>query len=104
MEHLQDILIRLEPVLVVLAAFSFFRSKSAHRLPAVATYLVVRLASLANPSIAPIIPELSKSKNATNEKARRVLGWAPRSNEDSIVATAESLMQLGLLRYARKAV
>jgi hypothetical protein len=47
MEHLQDILIRLEPVLVVLAAFSFFRSKSAHRLPAVATYLVVRLASLA---------------------------------------------------------
>jgi uncharacterized membrane protein len=45
--HLQDILIRLEPVLVVLAAFSFFRSKSAQRLPAVATYLVVRLVSLA---------------------------------------------------------
>jgi hypothetical protein len=47
MVHLQDILIRLEPVLVVLAAFSFFRSKSAQRLPAVATYLVVRLVSLA---------------------------------------------------------
>jgi hypothetical protein len=47
MEHLQEILIRLEPVLVVLAAFSFFKSKSAQRLPAMATYLVVRLVSLA---------------------------------------------------------
>jgi hypothetical protein len=47
MGHLQDIFIRLEPVLVVLAAFSFFRSKSAQRLPALATYLVVRLVSLA---------------------------------------------------------
>lgn len=47
MEHLQEILIRLEPVLVVLAAFSFFKSRSAQRLPAVATYLVVRLVSLA---------------------------------------------------------
>jgi len=47
MAHLQDLLIRLEPVLVVLAAFSFFRSKSAQRLPALATYLVIRLVSLA---------------------------------------------------------
>ncbi len=47
MAHLQDILIRLEPILVVLAVFSFFRSKSAQRLPAMATYLVVRLVSLA---------------------------------------------------------
>jgi len=27
-----------------------------------------------------------------------VLGWAPRSNEDAIVATAESLVRLGLLK------
>jgi len=26
-----------------------------------------------------------------------MLGWAPRSNEDSVVATAESLVRLGLL-------
>jgi dihydroflavonol-4-reductase len=42
-------------------------------------------------------------KNATNEKAKRLLGWAPRSNEESIVATAESLVRLGLLRNSRKA-
>lgn len=47
MEHLQEILIRLEPILVTLAAFSFFKSKSAQRLPAMATYVVVRLVSLA---------------------------------------------------------
>jgi hypothetical protein len=47
MGHLQEIMIRLEPLLVVLAAFAFFKAKSAQRLPAMATYLVVRLVSLA---------------------------------------------------------
>ena len=31
------------------------------------------------------------------DKAKRMLGWAPRSNQDSVVATAESLVRLGLL-------
>ena len=64
---------------------------------------VLRMVSLFDTSVALIVPELGKSKNATNAKARRVLGWAPRSNEDSIVATAESLVRLGLLRDSRKA-
>jgi dihydroflavonol-4-reductase len=59
---------------------------------------LVRLASLRDPAIKLILPELGKYKNATNEKARRVLGWAPRSNEEAIVATAESLVRLGLLK------
>jgi hypothetical protein len=49
-----------------------------------------------------ILPELGKKKNATNAKAKRLLGWAPRSNEESIVATAESLVQLGLLKGGTK--
>jgi dihydroflavonol-4-reductase len=44
-----------------------------------------------------MLPEVGKMKNGTNEKARRLLGWVPRSNEDAIVATAESLVRLGLL-------
>jgi len=36
--------------------------------------------------------------NGTNEKAKRVLGWEPRSREDAIVATAESLVELGLVK------
>ena len=63
---------------------------------------LVRLASLRDPAVKQIVPELGKRKNATNEKAKRVLGWAPRSNEESIVATAESLVRLGLLKNGRK--
>lgn len=47
MGHLQDVLTRLEPVLLLLAAVSFFRSGSWRRLPAMATYVVVRLVSVA---------------------------------------------------------
>jgi nucleoside-diphosphate-sugar epimerase len=57
---------------------------------------MVRLASLFSPALAQVVPELGKIKRIANEKARRVLGWAPRSNADAIVATAESLVRLGL--------
>jgi len=60
---------------------------------------IVRLASLTDPAIKQILPELGKAKNATSEKARRMLSWAPRSNEECVVATAESLMRLGLLKH-----
>jgi nucleoside-diphosphate-sugar epimerase len=63
---------------------------------------LVRLAALRDPAVKQILPELGKVKNATNEKARRILGWAPRSNEESIVATADSLMRLGLLKDSKK--
>ena len=59
---------------------------------------LVRLASLADSSVRQIVPELGKSKNATSEKARRLLGWSPRSREDALVATAESLIKLGLVK------
>jgi nucleoside-diphosphate-sugar epimerase len=45
-----------------------------------------------------LAPEIGKQKAISNEKARRVLGWTPRSNEDAILATAESLQRLGLLK------
>jgi len=63
---------------------------------------VVRLAALRDPAVKQVIPELGKYKNATSEKARRVLGWSPRSREEAIVATAESLVRLGLLKGASK--
>lgn len=59
---------------------------------------LVHLAALRDPAVRQILPELGKMKNATSEKARRLLGWAPRSNEEAIVATAESLARLGLLK------
>lgn len=58
----------------------------------------VRLSAPFDPSVKPYLRDLGKRKNATNEKAKRLLGWAPRSNQDAIVATAKSLVRLGLLR------
>ncbi|MGA7044736.1 MAG: aldehyde reductase [Candidatus Sulfotelmatobacter sp.] len=63
---------------------------------------LVRIAALRDPAVRQILPELGKTKNATNEKAKRMLGWAPRSNEEAVVATAESLVRLGLLKDSQK--
>jgi dihydroflavonol-4-reductase len=63
---------------------------------------LVRLAAIRDPAVAQILPELGKYKNATSAKAMRLLGWTPRSSEDAIVATAESLITLGLLKGSAK--
>jgi hypothetical protein len=52
---------------------------------------------LRDPALKQLIPELGRPKNGTNAKARGLLGWRPRSSEDAIVASAESLIRLGLL-------
>jgi nucleoside-diphosphate-sugar epimerase len=59
---------------------------------------LVRLAALCDPTVRQIVPELGKVKSASNDKARRLLGWQPRSNEAAILATAQSLARLGLLK------
>lgn len=61
---------------------------------------VVRLSALFDPSVKLFLPDLGKQKNATNAKAKRLLGWVPRSNQEAIVATAKSLIQLGLITNA----
>jgi dihydroflavonol-4-reductase len=58
---------------------------------------VVRLAARFDPATQQLLPLLGKVRNATSEKARRVLHWTPRSSEDAVVATAESLLKLGLI-------
>jgi nucleoside-diphosphate-sugar epimerase len=63
---------------------------------------LVRLAALKDPDVKQILPELGTIKNATSEKARRVLGWSPRSREDALIATAESLVRYGLLKDSAK--
>ena len=59
---------------------------------------LMRAAGPFSPTVRQMLPELGKVKNSSNEKARRVLGWVPRSNEACIIAAAESLLQLGLLK------
>lgn len=73
--------------------------EAAHRVPTrqLPNWLV-HIAALRDPAVRQILPELGKAKNASNAKAKRLLGWMPRSNEDAIIATAESLLRLKLLR------
>jgi nucleoside-diphosphate-sugar epimerase len=59
---------------------------------------VLRLAAFVDPTVRQVVPELGKTKNATSAKAKSLLGWAPRSREDALVASAESLMRLGMLK------
>jgi nucleoside-diphosphate-sugar epimerase len=58
---------------------------------------LIRLAAMRDPALRAITPELGKKKNATGDKARRLLGWSPRAREEAVVATAESLERLGML-------
>ena len=59
---------------------------------------LMRLVGLFDAEVRGIVPELGTRKNASNAKARRLLGWAPRSPREAVLATARSLLELGLLK------
>lgn len=59
---------------------------------------VIRIAALFNPVAKNIAPMLSRYRNASNKKAKKLLGWKPRSNEEAILATAESLVKYGAVK------
>ncbi|GGL56218.1 dihydroflavonol-4-reductase [Microlunatus endophyticus] len=46
------------------------------------------------PQLRPMVPELGKRKQISNAKARAVLGWTPRSVQETIIETGRSLLQL----------
>ena len=50
------------------------------------------------PPVREISPQLNIIRAASNEKARRVLRWEPRSNEEAAVACAESLLGQAIVR------
>jgi hypothetical protein len=60
---------------------------------------MVRLAAKRDRGLQQLLPLLGNIRNVTAEKAVRVLGWSPRSNEEAVVATAESLVRFGLLKH-----
>ncbi|ETZ23603.1 hypothetical protein [Pedobacter sp. V48] len=45
-----------------------------------------------------IVPHLGLIKEASNEKAKALLGWQPRSNEEAVVATTKSLINLNVVK------
>jgi len=59
---------------------------------------VVRVAALFNKKAKVLVPMLSRYRDASNEKAKTLLGWQPRSNEEALLATAHSLIEFGNLK------
>lgn len=59
--------------------------------------ILFRIMGLFDPAVRTIVPNLGKKREASGEKARRLLGWSPRSSEDAVVATAESLVRLSVV-------
>ena len=59
---------------------------------------LLRIAGLKDPAVKAIVPLLGLVMNTTNKKAVNLLGWSPRSTEEAIVATAESLIRLGIVK------
>ena len=58
---------------------------------------LVRLVALFDRDLKTLVPLLDNTRRPTSAKAERVLGWRPRSREDAIVATAESLIRFGIV-------
>jgi len=59
---------------------------------------LMRVVGLFDPQVRAVTPELGKHKNASNAKARRLLGWAPRTPEEAVLATSSSLIELGIVK------
>ena len=58
---------------------------------------VVREAAKTDPGTATMLTELGRVRRVSSAKARTVLGWRPRSDVETLQATAHALRDLGLL-------
>jgi dihydroflavonol-4-reductase len=59
---------------------------------------IMRLLANFDPIVKGIAFELGKERPISHEKATRLLGWTPRPERESIIATAESLIREGIVR------
>ena len=75
---------------------------AARKVPTrVAPNLLIRAMGLFDPSVRSIVSDLGESATYTAEKAKSMLGWAPRAVEDSIVDTGQSVIAHGLAGAGR---
>jgi dihydroflavonol-4-reductase len=65
---------------------------------------LVRLLAIFVPVLRHATPQLGILRRVSNEKARQVLGWSPRPNDEIIVATSEALVKLGLATPHKKRI
>ncbi|RXZ67584.1 SDR family oxidoreductase [Agromyces albus] len=59
---------------------------------------LVRVGALVSTELRAVAPQLRRRQGASSAKAERMLGWRPRPLDEAVVASAESLVRLGLVR------
>jgi dihydroflavonol-4-reductase len=64
----------------------------------VAPNWLIRLIALFNPAVRNIVPQLGRRKNASNQKARSILNWKPKSNEEAVTSAITSMLQFGVIK------
>lgn len=58
---------------------------------------LLHLIALINPPAKQLIPELNRERHISSEKAKRLLGWKPRTSEEGVIAGARSLIEFGVV-------
>ena len=58
---------------------------------------LVRFLALFDKRIALVVPTLNWDFELSNEKAKRILKWSPRSKEEAVLSMAESLIEQGFV-------
>jgi len=58
---------------------------------------MVRFLAVFIPRLRELVPQLGQVKGASHDKATRVLGWQPLPVADAVIASADSLVALGLV-------
>lgn len=59
---------------------------------------LLKIIAVFNARVRLVVPHLGMVKSASHAKATRLLDWQPRSNNEAVLATAESLLRLGLVK------
>ncbi|WP_288435582.1 aldehyde reductase [uncultured Chryseobacterium sp.] len=59
---------------------------------------IVRTAAIFNPSLRMLATLLGKYAETSGDKAKQLLKWSPRSSEEAVMATANSMLELGLIK------
>ncbi|MER5432650.1 aldehyde reductase [Streptomyces sp. NPDC002588] len=98
----QRILLAGGPALPMRQIGSILRSRlgdAAHRVPTrTIPDLVVRLAALFSAEFRPVAADLNHVKKVSDDRARRVLGWQPRSPEEAVISSARSMLAKNLIK------
>lgn len=76
--------------------------QGAHRVPTRRLPdVLARIGALAVPAMREMKANLGVVRHVDNTRARSVLDWQPRTSEQAVTASGQSLIDLGLLRAGR---